>query len=272
MRILNKKIFSLVFVFLLTLSSVPFINVQASSISEQKQVLINYLNAVQSLNYDSIVKYSEDSRTPNQQAYIESLKQSLANQSEKISKFKILDTSKSIDANLILIAEIKFEDGSVSNVPFKLVNKNDTWIVSVGSDIADTTLYSKVKKGNDDKIKASSIAPEVTALSQVTTWACWLGGDEYDTKYTGTFSMNYSLTLNFRQYNDYPVASSIQYAIVTYHWYGDDVHAAQTVTGDNPGSAKQITLTPGVYLTGVCIRVSNNNYSTPTYTYGEAYN
>ncbi|AJA46679.1 hypothetical protein CPAST_c05790 [Clostridium pasteurianum DSM 525 = ATCC 6013] len=238
-----------------------------------QNTLSEYLTALQSLNYDKALSLYTDSRAANDATKSTILKQVLSDPNNQIKSFNILDTTIEQSDSLILLATIEFKNGQVSQIPFKLQNSNESWLVKIGSDLPLPSEYKLLKQGTE--IKNTEITPNstYTTSSQRATFNFLLSSvDPYgpDQQYSSNFSASGSVMVNFRQWQDYGTAN-IEYAIVKWGLFSDTVYSSGSVYENNEGYGDQIYLSvPSV--SGVCLRVKHLNPQYTAHSYGEVYN
>lgn len=179
------------------------------------------------------------------------------------------------------MTKLSFSDGNTLDVPFEVVQKNNSWKVLITPNSLKQNLESinYVAKPSSSSDTTSSATVSPNTAGQIATWSITNmlvdGGYWYS---NATFSPNSDgyneCTLNLQQRSEFSGATAqIEYAIVVPHWYGDTVWGNPiTVTGNIWGySQKYYIYGDGTNPSGCKLRLlaySGNRID----TFGEVYN
>ena len=180
----------------------------------EKEVLMDYLEAVKSGNIDKAVELVNDSR-------FESIDQQKQEYQYLFSKDKlekyIITESKSNNEFIVLLY---FENGGITKAPFKIISNK----VDINFHSLDNSDYEVIEEGID-----TTIRPMHTLVDWNFSGA--RGGSEFysigDFDISGTSSVELLLT----QYTDTAKTPGIVYSIVQKKWLGDDIWGSRSVNG-----------------------------------------
>lgn len=180
----------------------------------EKEVLMDYLEAVKSGNIDKAVELVNDSR-------FESIDQQKQEYQYLFSKDKlekyIITESKSNNEFIVLLY---FENGGITKAPFKIISNK----VDINFHSLDNSDYEVIEEGID-----TTIRPMHTLVDWNFSGA--RGGSEFysigDFDISGTSSVELLLT----QYTDTAKTPGIVYSIVQKKWLGDDIWGSRYVNG-----------------------------------------
>ncbi len=245
--------------------------VAAESLKDDaKQTLKQYLSALKRKDAKTASALSVDLRVSGDEQETLVLNEKFQDPNLAIKSYDLLDKRVNTNDNEVtLVASIEYLNKRIEETPIKLKKSNMGWYVSIDGDKPNPELYKLVNEGaqisNDKTVTASAL----------TTWSKTLNGDGGTTRfYTSNFNVTGSkVTINERQYTEYPIDPNLEYAIVTWGYVWDDVWASASISMDNPSYGYQFPLMCGA-RSNVCLRVKWLNIHTTcsVTSYGEVYN
>lgn len=206
-----------------------------SKVAQAENKIDDYLKAVQASNVDKIVKYVSDTRFKN-----EDLKQSYENllkkDKEKLTSFKIVKKEELQDASYKFIVELKFKNGGVSEVPFKVVYVQNDYKIEITPSSLETADYQIIDSSNPaTQMQTSSLVTTTSTFLDDWTFSrlfnIMYGVDYFNvSKSTTSCSISGDQTKTSDSQPGY--VSDVQYAVVQQHWYGDTVWGSVRETGE----------------------------------------
>lgn len=280
MKKIIGKIVSLCLSLVLLAGFGPNSTVLAATSNTPESTLTQYLNSLKKQDVITALPYYTDSRAGNDSLKETILRQALSDSNQQISKFSILKRYSDDINSVIILANVEYTNGEITQVPFKLDKVNEKWLVRISSDLPVASQYKVIKQGNEivqnNTVSTQLLQPMSVATVQKVTWDFTLSDPNTgsaDQQYSSNFSVSSSnsIEVNFRQWEDYDTAN-IEYAIVKWGLFSDTVYASRSVIENNQGYADQVYLSVSSNLTGVCLRVKHLNVTYTAYSWGEVYN
>lgn len=210
-----KRLLSSIAFCMLILINLPNTVDASSNVTTEKEILINYLEAVKNQELDTVLALVNDTRF----STLEELKQ----------EYKyLLSTDKLITYNINegknnseFIVEVNFENGEISQIPFKVLDNK----VNISFESLENNDYKVIQEGIEENISPRH------------TYCDWnFSQRRHDSSFYSNCKFNISgtssLTLYLTQETNYASNTpAITYAIVDQGIFGDDVWGSVYVKG-----------------------------------------
>lgn len=278
-----KKILNITLSMLLS-SSLLFINntsvAKASTVDNAKGTLLTYLNSLEKSDTKSAINISSDSRF-SEVDYETQLSAILQNPNERISSYDILSETNVTNSSKIILTKIKYLNGKIDQIPFKLEKLNSKWKVIIDSNLSKDVKFKTLTTGTQIPYNSNATSNFsekgiiIHTDSQMTTWnynCTRLAQCTYSNQHFNMSSAR--ILINLKQWGDSSVPS-FRYSIVHIGLFYETTYASDDEFGTYKQHSLQRYLYPSSSGDDITIKITRIGISETThelaYTLGEVY-
>ena len=208
----------------------------------------------------------------------------LQNPNERYTNYSILSEKVIDNSTELLVARVTNLNTSVYEIPFKLIEKNGTWIVSISESLPAKNEFKQIYKGkeisenlstNSNSSTSNTSNIIITPKVQVATWSldCYRLAQSTCSMPHFNMSSNH-VNLNLRQWG-VSTNATFEYDLVHLGLFYNTQYGSTTISGNNQNSGRSATIYSSTAQSDVVVKVVRVGISSGTiteaYSYGEVY-
>jgi len=250
---MKKLLVTLMFGMLL-LINLPISAGASNKVATEKEVLINFLEAVKNEDINVAVELVNDNRFGSIEEQKQEYKYLLSK--EKLTTYMINEGNN----NSEFIVDLNFDNGGITKVPFKVLDNK----VSIDFDSLQNKDFKVIQEGTQDMGISARHTLCDWYFSQRRHDSSFYSNCEFDISGTSVVK----LLLTQQTDSTIPQTPNVTYAIVKPHWYGDDVWGSVYVSGTKTSAYETYISGKNDSFKGAKMRFSVHSLPSPAYYEG----